>query len=163
MAGTLLRTDEELTDIYERNKNTVFRICFSYMKNYPDAEDAAQDTFVKLVRYAPGFESPEHEKAWLIRAASNVCKNMLRSPNRKTEDIDEHRELYSREKAEDDVLNAVFQLPEKYKTPVYLYYYEGYSSVEIAKILKKPQSTVRTYLGKAKNILREKLKEEQEV
>ena len=80
-------------------------------------------------------------------------------PNRrKAENIEYHRELRAADDAAgNDVLNAVLGLPEKYKTAVYLYYYEGYSSVEIARMLQKPQSTVRTYLGKARELLKSEL------
>lgn len=155
---SLLRTDEEWNELYNRQKNTVYRLCFAYMKNYADAEDALQETFIRLVRRAPVFENETHEKAWLIRTASNVCKNMLRSPRRRAENIEDYRELRAADDAAgNDVLNAVLALPEKYKTAVYLYYYEGYSSVEIARMLQKPQSTVRTYLGKARELLKSEL------
>ena len=79
----------------------------------------------------------------------------------KSEDIDEHTELQTEDKAEgDDILGAVMALPDKYKTVIYLYYYEGYNSAEIADILRKPKSTVRNYLHEARVILKERLGEE---
>ena len=161
MSGSLLRTDKEIEEIYRRQIDAVYRVCFAYMKNPADAEDAAQETFFRLIRSGPVFENEEHEKAWLIRTASNVCKNALRHWWRRREDIEDHPELPSREDgAPDDVLRAVMALPPKYKTPVYLYYYEGYASSEIADILKKPASTVRSHLREARAILRERLGED---
>lgn len=78
MSKSLLRTDKEIAEIYKRHSKTVYRICFAYMKNPTDTEDAVQDTFFQLIKSGPAFESEEHEKAWLIRTATNICKNVLR-------------------------------------------------------------------------------------
>ena len=117
-----------------------------------------QDTFFQLIKSGPAFESEEHEKAWLIRTATNICKNVLRHWWRRHENIEDFYNLPNSEKIEtDDIFKVVMELPEKYKTVVYLYYYEGYTSVEIAGILKKPQSTIRNYLHEARAILKERL------
>ena len=158
MTKSLLRTDREIAEIYERHKNTVYRVCFTYMKNTADTEDAVQNTFFQLIKAGKVFENEEHEKAWLIRTASNLCKNSLRSWWRKRENIDDHENLQEAESIEvDDVFSAVIGLPEKYKIVIYLYYYEGYNSVEISKILNKPQSTIRNHIHEARSILRNKL------
>lgn len=158
MAITLLRTNKEIMDIYERHIKTVYRVCFAYMKNPADTEDAVQDTFYRLIKAGTPFESEEHEKAWLIRTATNLCKNVLRNWWRKRENLEDYEHLHGNENIEiDSVFNVVMGLPDKYKTVVYLYYYEGYNSVEISKILEKPQSTIRNYLHEARGILREKL------
>ena len=158
MAIFLLRTGKEIAEIYERHSDMVYRICFAYMKNSMDTEDAVQDTFCNLIKSGVAFESAEHEKAWLIRAAANICKNKLRHWWRKRENLEDYENLQAEGAFEiDDTLNAVMQLPDKYKTVVYLYYYEGYDSVEISKILQKPQSTIRYYLSNARKMLREKI------
>ncbi|MBQ9278181.1 MAG: RNA polymerase sigma factor [Lachnospiraceae bacterium] len=158
MSKSKVRTDKEIEEIYMRHSNTIYRICFAYMKNHVDTEDAVQETFFKLIKSRPFFESKEHEKAWLIRTATNICKNILKHWWMKRENIDDFCNLQSSKKKEtDDILNLVIELPEKYKTVVYLYYYEGYNSVEIAKIMKKPQSTIRNYLHEARAILKERL------
>lgn len=158
MAKSLLRTDKEIAEIYSRQVKTVYRVCFAYMKNVADTEDAVSDTFMKMIRSGAGFVSEEHEKAWLIRTASNVCKDMLKSWWRKREKLEDFEQRQGSGPVEvDETLQAVMALPEKYKTVVYLYYYEGYTSVEISKILLKPQSTIRNYLCEARNILRERL------
>ena len=161
MSSSLLRTDEEIAKIYKRHERTVYRVCFAYMKDHAETEDAVQETFFRLIKKAPAFESEEHEKAWLIRTATNVCKNTLKHWWRKRENIEDHYDLAAQEPAEtDDVMTAVTALPEKYKTVVYLYYYEGYSGKEIADILKKPRSTVRNHLHEARAILKERLGED---
>ena len=158
MAKTLLRTDREIAEIYERQKKTVYRVCFAYMKNTADTEDAVQDTFFQLIKTGTAFESEEHEKAWLIRTATNICKNAVRHWWRKRGNLDDYQNLQGNENNEnDDVLSAVMGLPDKYKTVVYLYYYEGYDSVEISKILGKPQSTIRNHLHEARSILKKEL------
>lgn len=158
MSNSLLRTDKEIAEIYMRHSKTVYRVCFAYMKNPADTEDAVQDTFFHLIKSGPAFENEEHEKAWLIRTAANICKDVLRHWWRRRENIEDFHNLQNPEEIEtDDVFQAVMALPTKYKAVVYLYYYEGYTSVEIAGILKKPQSTVRNYLHDARAILRERL------
>ena len=161
MSKSLLRTDKEIAEIYKRHSKTIYRVCYGFMKNTADTEDAVQDTFIRLIRKGPAFESEEHEKAWLIRTATNICKNMLKHWWRRHENIEDHYDIESPEAVDtakaDDVLSAVMDLPDKYKTVVYLYYYEGYSSVQIADILAKPQSTVRNYLREARAILKERL------
>lgn len=158
MPRSLLRTDKEIAAVYERRRHMLYRICFAYMKTPADAEDAVQETFFRFIQAAPRFESAEHEKAWLIRAASNLCKNELKRRGRKAENIEDHFELAGDGGVPtNDVLQAVLDLPDKYKTVIYLYYYEGYSGPEIAEILRKPQSTVRNHLREARGLLRERL------
>jgi RNA polymerase sigma-70 factor (ECF subfamily) len=157
MAKSLLRTDREIAEIYERHKSTVCRVCFAFMKNATDTEDAVQDTFFQLIKSGTAFESEEHEKAWLIRTASNLCKNTLRNWWRKRESLEDHNLRAGEDIEIDHVFSVVAGLPDKYKAVVYLYYYEGYNSAEISDILKKPPSTIRYYLHEARKILREKL------
>ncbi|MCL2037196.1 MAG: sigma-70 family RNA polymerase sigma factor [Oscillospiraceae bacterium] len=154
------------SEIYTRHMKTVFRVCYTYMKNVPDTEDAVADTFVKLIKRNPSFKSDEHEKAWLIRTATNVCKDGLKQSWRRnrSDSENEFEQIFASTEEpfeafirNDAVAVAVMELPEKYKTVIYMYYFEGYDSAEISKMLKKPQSTVRNNLLKAKNLLRERL------
>jgi RNA polymerase sigma-70 factor (ECF subfamily) len=170
MEITLSGTDSgtsELAEIYKRHVKTVYRVCYTYMKNGPDTEDAVADTFVKLIANRRGmaarFDSVEHEKAWLIRAAINVCKDELKHWRRGVEPLtDAIPALDSNGDERGDVLQAVLALPERYKSVVYLYYYEGYDSAEIAAFLKKPKSTIRNHLHEARAVLRERLGEDYE-
>lgn len=160
MAKSLLRTNNDLTEIYRRHVNTVYRVCFTYMKNPADTEDAVSETFLKLMKSAPAFEIEEHEKAWLIRTAANVCKDILKHWWRRNDNLDDYSETLKaqEEPAEiDEVMKAICGLPDKYKTVIYLFYYEGYSCVEISKMVGKPQSTVRNHLHEARKILKERL------
>jgi len=158
MPKHLLYTDKEIAGIYERHKMTVYRVCFAYMKNPADTEDTVQDTFFQLIKAGTTFENDEHEKAWLIRTASNLCKNKLRHWWRRRVSWEDQEELQGNGNIGiDEILIAVMELPDKYKTPVYLYYYEGYDSAEISRILGKPPSTVRNYLYEARKMLRVRL------
>lgn len=158
MKKPLLRTDKEITEIYERHKLTIYRVCFAFMKNPADTEDVVQNTFIQLIKAGPNFESEEHEKAWLIRTASNLCKNALKHWWRKRKKLEDYDGLKGKKGIEiDETFTVVMHLPDKYKTVIYLYYYEGYTSVEIAEILARPPSTIRNHMHEARNILREKL------
>ena len=158
MANSLLRTDKEIAEIYERHNKMVYRVCFAYMKNTADTEDMVQDAFYQLIKTNVHFENAEHEKAWLIRTATNLCKNNLKHWWRKRENIDNYEILQMDNEFEvDGIFEVIMNLPDKYKTVIYLYYYEGYNSVEISKILKKPQSTIRNHLHEARELLRNKL------
>lgn len=143
---------EILADIYLRNLDTVYRVCWLYMKNRSDTEDAVSDTFVRLMRSDMKFESREHEKAWLIAAARNICKDVLKSPKYKNEPLDEN--MLTGEILTDETLIAVKELPEKYRTAVYLYYYEGYSCGEIAEMIGSLKSTVISRLARGRKILK---------
>ena len=143
---------------YEKHVNMLYRVCFSYMKNESEAEDVVADVFVKLLRHGRRFQSAEHEKAWLLRTAINLCKDRLKHWWRRREDIDEHQGIKSTDIVEDETLKAVMELPKRYKAVIYLYYYEGYSSAEIAEILKKPQSTILNHLSEARKLLKGVLK-----
>lgn len=153
--ASLLRTDKEITEIYARNIDTVYRVCYSFMKNKPEAEDMVQETFLRLLSAGQAFENQRHEKAWLIVTASNLCRDQLKRAYRKYEDLESHIELASGDMPrENPVLEAILSLPPSYKTPVYLYYYEGYSTLEIARYLHCPQATVRTRLSRARKQLK---------
>ncbi|MBD5463306.1 MAG: sigma-70 family RNA polymerase sigma factor [Lachnospiraceae bacterium] len=150
-----LYVDEEIAKIYNRQYNTVYRICFSFMKNSVDAEDMLQETFLKLISSKKQFESEEHEKAWLIVTASNTCKDELRRWKRRLENI---KSLFQQEnvvqKEDDRVLEWVMALPVKYKQVIYLHYYEGYRTSEIANMLHCSESTVRNQLLRGRRLLK---------
>lgn len=155
---TLQRTGREITEIYNRQVDTVYRICYSFMKNATDAEDMVQETFLRLIRSGVIFQSEEHEKAWLIVTASNLCKDSLKKWWRRTESLEDPALRLEETSVEiNPVLEAIFQLPVDQKTAVYMYYYEGYTAGEIAKYLRCPQATIRSRLMRARKILKQKL------
>ena len=154
----LQRTGKEITEIYNRQVDTVYRICFSFMKNKQDTEDMVQETFLRLLGSGVGFVSEEHEKAWLIVTASNLCKDTLKKWWRRTENIDDPTLGLKQPAFEiDEVLAAILKLPADQKCAVYMYYYEGYSTSDIASYLHCPQATVRSRLSRARKTLKRKL------
>jgi len=154
--------EHRFADIYERHASMLYRVCFSYMKNAADTEDIVSDVFVKLISRDVRFQSSEHEKAWLLRIAINLCKDTLKHWWRRRESIDDYYGLESKEHFyEDDALRAVMELPERLKAATYLYYYEGYNTAEISNILRKPQSTILYHLHIARKLLKEVLGNEE--
>ncbi len=147
------REKQRFLEVYSRQVDTVYRVCYSFMKNASDAEDLTQETFLRLLSTKKVFENERHEKAWLIVTASNLCKDSLKKWWRKTEDLDDFPDIAAETKREDGVLEAVLQLPAEYKDAVYLYYYEGYTTVEMAQFLNCPESTVRSRLMRGKRKL----------
>ena len=151
----LQRTGKEIAEIYNRQVDTVYRICYSFMKNIPDTEDMVQETFLRLLSSGVIFQSESHEKAWLIVTASNLCKDTLKKWWRKTEDISDPSLSLQQPPFEiNSVLEAVLGLPKDQKTAVYMYYYEGYSTEDIARYLGCPHATVRSRLSRARKTLK---------
>lgn len=141
---------------YEEHKNTVYSVIFSYVRNKEDALDLMQETFIRLLKTDTEFESGEHVKAWLIRVASNLCKNLLRDNNRFSDEEIPEQPYY--DKHEDDtILQKVMQLPEKYRIPVHLFYYEDYSIEQIAQVLNMREGTVKVQLKRGRDKLKEML------
>lgn len=154
----LQRTGKEIAVIYNRQVDTVYRICFSFMKNVHDTEDMVQETFLRLITGGVSFVSESHEKAWLIVTASNLCRDTLKKWWRRTEDIDDPSlNLKSPPFEIDEVLEAIMKLPSDQKCVVYMYYYEGYSTLDIAYYLHCPQATVRSRLSRARKAIKKAL------
>lgn len=156
MAAHTLQSLDDYLDTYG---DMVYRVAFSYTKNKMDAEDVAQEVFLKLFSARPTFESAEHEKAWLLRVTINLCKNRLKSFwHTKTGALSDTIP-YQDQPDEDGVRQAVFSLPTLQRLAVYLFYYEGYSTAEIAPLLHRKESTIRSLLHRARAALKEQLKE----
>lgn len=154
-----MRSEAEVVRAVERYADMVRRICFYYLKNEADTEDVFQNVFLKYMLHEEPFGDEEHEKAWLLRVAINACKDYLKSFfRRNTVSLDAVKEMTA-EIPEDhrEVMEAVLSLPVKYKDPIYLHYYEGYSAAEIGKILGKKENTVYSLLSRGRKLLKEKL------
>lgn len=135
----------------------VRRICFMYLHNRQDVEDVFQEVFLKLLQTDMNFENEEHEKAWLCRVTINKCKDLCKAFWRKNVDSIEDMEIPFEENKEREVLFAVLSLPKKYKDVIYLFYYEGYTAKEIARLLNQNENTVYSNLHRARKILKSKL------
>lgn len=154
------KTKEDIISIYDRHKSTVYRAAFSLVKNKDDADDIVQMTFIKLLEADKVFENDEHVKAWLIKTCTNLSKNHLIHWSRKNCSVDTISDsfLISRIVPPDiDVKDAILFLPAKYRVVIYLYYYKGYNSREIAVILDKKPSTIRSRLKVAIKLLKKDL------
>lgn len=151
---------------YELNENvqkavlkyshSIIRLAFSYVRNISDAEDIAQDVFLTYMQKLPNFENEQHEKAWLIRVAINKSKNYLKAgwfKNRNTIPDD----LSYLPKEESEILGAVLELDYKYRLPIHLFYYEGYTIQEISEILEAKPTTVGTWIARGRSILKTKI------
>lgn len=152
-------SSDNFEEIYERNVETIYRICYIYLKNVQDTQDAVQDTFLKLIEKNVTFASEEHEKYWLIKVSVNICKNMLSHWSRKNVEI-EKADVMTVSKETDDIIEEISKLPDKLKIVIYLHYYDGYTSEEIGKILHITASGVRNRLQRAKAMLKAIIDEE---
>lgn len=148
---------------YESYYDLVYRVCYSFMKNRSDTEDAVAETFMKLLPRMADMENEKHLKGWLVVTASNYCKNQLKHWWRKKRSSMEVAENNGREEPSfvpNETLEAVLKLPDRYKAALYLHYYEGYSSAEIGEMTGRSASTVRGDLQKARKLLGTELNEE---
>jgi RNA polymerase sigma factor (sigma-70 family) len=140
--------------------DSIFRIAFHYTKSPEDADDIVQNVLLKYYKSKRQFESSKEIQYWLIRVTINESKQFLRSPWKKVTSLEEYAERLSLEQpGQSDLFCAVMELKKPYRIVIYLYYYEGYSVKEIAKILHKNPSTIQTHLMRAREKLKIKLKE----
>ena len=133
-------------------------LAFVYLKNRSDAEDVAQDVFLTYFRKAPIFFSAQKEKAWLMKVTANKCKSLLRAKYREELPLTEDISYLPPE--ENAVMQAVLELDKRYRLPIHLYYYEGYSMDEIAAILRVRPGTVGSWLTRGREKLKQILKED---
>ena len=152
-------TDAAFEAAVEQYSDTVFRLAYSYLKNRADAEDVMQETLLKLYLARRPFQSPEHQRHWVLRVAVNECKRLLRSPWRRTGPLEEAGEPAFETPEQSGLFQQVMALPPKYRAAVYLHYYEDCPVQEIAAAMGANPSTVQTWLmrarGKLKLILQE--------
>lgn len=154
-----MRSEQEVNNAIGKYADMVLRLCMVYLKNKSDAEDVFQNVFLKYALHSGCFESPEHEKAWLIRVTANACKDNLKSYFRRNtislEELGEYAQEMNPERYR--VLEALWSLPRQYRDVIYLHYYEGYSAPEIAELLKRNTNTIYTHLHRGRELLRQAL------
>lgn len=145
--------------LLERHGNSVLRLAYSYLHNMGDAEEILQESLIRFLKAAPSLENERHEKAWLLRVAGNLSKNRI-AYNRLRR-ADQLEETLAAEQREDlsFVWEAVKRLPSSDREVIHLFYYEGFSTAEIAGILGQKESTVRSRLMRGREKLRRVLKE----
>ncbi len=152
----MLNIDEQhIKETIEKYSDMIYRICLVYLKSSLDAEDAYQEIFIKIIEKVPQFNNENHRKAWIITVTSNHCKNVLRKKTYyRTVSYDENINIISKNQEDKDILSTIFTLPLNYRNVIYLYYYEGYSTKEISKIMQKREATIRTWLKRARESLK---------
>ena len=157
-----MMNESRFTALAEKYMDMVYRIALNALGSVADAEDVTQNVMVRLYRADPDFESEEHAKRWLIRVAVNESKRFIGLPWKKREASLEEALNASAEidGPRNDLLRKVTGLPLKYRMPMYLYYYEGYSVKEIAELTGSKTSTLQTRLARGREKLREVLEEE---
>ncbi len=161
--------DQMTEEYYLKYKDTIYKLACTYCKDIGQAEDVFQEVFYKYMMHNPRFRDETHEKAWFIRTTINACKDVLKSKWVRTivplEDRDaplEKRNTADNEAEQYEALkDAVFSLPERYRLPIHLYYYEEYSVREIGQILHRKESAVQTQLSRGRAMIRRKLEEKE--
>ncbi len=149
--------EDKAARLFDTYGNSILRLAYSYLHSKEEAEEILQDTLIQFLKAKPELESSSHEKAWLLHVAANLSKNRIEyNKLRNGEELNEEITTGDEDKSDTSfVWEAVNKLPDKYRDVVHLYYAEGYDTKEIAKILDRKESTVRSDLKRG----REKLKE----
>ena len=153
--------DTEAQRLVQTYADLILRLGYTYLKSTHDAEDVCQNVLIKLLQTDRAFESAEHERAWIVRATANACKDVLRSARRRTSvALDAVAEAAAPEVPDSAVLEAVMELSQPFREALYLHYYEGYTAPEIAQLLGRLPSTVNTQLRRGREQLKTLLEKE---
>ena len=167
MTGSKNAPDRDPERLVREYADLVLRVCYTYLRSTAGAEDVCQDTLVKLICRDEPFRSPSHERAWVIRVAANACRNLLRErgahPAVGLDDVPEPAASQAPgedalRRRDERVLGAVMALPLPQREAVYLHYYEGYPTREVARIVGATDDAIRQRLSRARASLRDDLK-----
>lgn len=154
-------SNDQFTAYAEQYMDTVYRVALHDLKSPSHAEDVTQNVFLKLLKEKKPFENDQHVRSWLIRVTINECKNLVRKRWWRHESFDDYAHKLSFDNPRhSEVFCAVLALPKRYRLPIYLHYYEEYTTQEIADLLKIPKSTVCTQLKRGRALLKQALAEE---
>ena len=148
-------SEKDIREAVIKYSDMLYKVCIVILGNEHDVQDAIQETFCRYLEKKPEFRDEEHEKAWLIRLATNICRDMIRFRIRHPKvSIDEvENTLAAPEQKE--ILRELLELPVKQKTVLYLHYVEGYQIKEIADILGITESAVKTRLLRGRKQMRD--------
>ena len=154
-------TNEQWEPLALTYQDMIYRLSFGVLRNHSDAQDVTQEVLLKLLRAEAQFQENEHLRAWLIRVTVNQCRDLLRSPWRRWRAELPEQISAGTDQTDDSiaVLEAVGKLPPKLRLAVHLYYYEQYTTAEIATLTGQSESAVRQQLSRARRKLKELLKE----
>lgn len=154
------RQPDQVEAMIQKYGDMLFRTCLVMLQNQPDAEDAVQETVLKYMLKAPVFDSSEHEKAWLLKVATNHCRDLLRFRSRHPQVTLEQLTEYLTDPENSGILDALMTVPEKYRIVMLLHYVEGYPTDEIAQMIGKTPSAVKMRLQKGRKLLKKAYREE---
>ena len=184
-SGTINNVQSVITEY----SDTVYRLAYAMMRNQNDADDIYQEVFLRYIRRSPVFHSPDHARAWMLKVTANCCKNHWKSPwaDGRMEPLERQNgdgnsydmlEKYGTKNIQETGISGedpaqqfqerwqreqlrcrIRELPEQYRLVIHLYYYEELSTEEIARLLHRRTSTVRTQLVRARQQLRDILKQ----
>lgn len=153
-------TRDSFTDVYEKYKNTVYSVIFNYVRNTDNASDVTQDVFMKLIDSDVTFDSEEHLKAWLIRVAINASKNLLKYNSRFSDEEIPEIPYFEEHNEDGHLLRLVMSLPEKYRVPLHLFYYEDLTIRQIGNLLHVPEATIKIRLKRGRDKLQKLINNE---
>lgn len=143
----------EMEEVARKYMSMLFQLCYVHLRNHADAEDAVSETLIRYMEKRPAFNEEEHRKAWILRTAINICRDIHRYRKRhqyvNLKDIND----YVAEEEDRTIVDSLMNLPEKYKSVLYLYYIEGYKTAEISEILGVSPSAVRKRLQRGRKKL----------
>lgn len=161
MSSQALKKKDCVESIVQKYSDTVYKLAFARMRTKEDADDVFQEVFLSYIKNAPEFENDEHEKAWFVRVTLNCCKDIWRTRERQDSiSLDECENICSDKTVSVSLESALSQLDESDRTLIHLYYYEGYSCREIAKMLEKSGAAVRMQLSRARKALKNYIEED---
>lgn len=159
MSNAELCTKDNMEEVLNMYSNLVYRLALTRTKNKADAEDVYQEVFLRYIKYRKGFCNECHRKSWFIKVTLNCSRKLFSSAwFRHTVPLEENLRFDTKEKSE--IYNEVMNLPLKYKTVIHLYYYNDLSISQISNILSLKESTIKTQLFRARQILKSNLEVE---
>ena len=147
---------ERIVEMVHLYSDSILRLAYAYVRSRSDAEDIAQEVWMTYMQKAPAFTNEEKRKSWLMRVTANRSKDFLRSAwHKRTQPLADDLSYMPEEDAA--LIGYVMAMDEKYRVPLHLYYYEGYSLAEIAKLLGSNSATVATWLHRGRALLKSKI------
>ena len=154
--------DKQFIRVFDLYKNDIYRLVYSYTKNKSDSDDITQNIFIKLYNHNEILRRQDEDiKKWLIKVAINECKTFLLSSWKKKiiAFVEKQENTLSITLPNNDLLEAILQLPKRYRIIIFLYYYEDYKIKEISEMLNLSITNIQTILSRARKKLKEILKE----
>ncbi len=147
--------EKDIREVVIKYSDMLYKICLVILCNEQDVQDAIQETLCKYLEKEPVFRDEEHEKAWLIKVATNICRDMIRFRVRHPKvPIDEVENILVAPEQR-QTLKELLELPVRHKTVIYLHYVEGYSVKEISDILGITESAVKSRLLRGRKQMRD--------